>query len=220
MVEKTTYIKMQNKIDRLEGEIVEYERKEKAFKLQKEHVEDGHTRRTVSLMKIIEEMRDEITSLRHADKDKLKRVSDNLGERIKELNTLYDISSLRSGTNFSLDQILQAVVDFVPSAIPYTENTCARILFDHYAFTTRNFKDTKWKLSKSINVNNEPIGVLEICYLEKMPKLDGELFVLETEKLIAAIAESISQIVEREWAEIEIRNGRIRLDALIKAKPE
>ena len=211
---------MQNKIDRLEGEIVEYERKEKAFKLQKEHVEDGHTRRTVSLMKIIEEMRHEITSLRHAELDKLKHVSNSLGERIKELNTLYDISRLRSGTNFSLDQILQAVVDFVPSAIPYPENTCARILFDHYAFTTRNFKDTKWKLSKSINVNNEPIGVLEICYLEKMPKLDGEFFFIETENLVAAIAESIAQIVEREWAEIEIRNGRIRLDALIKAKPE
>ena len=80
--------------------------------------------------------------------------------------------------------------------------------------------ETKWKLSKSINVINEPIGVLEICYLEKMPKLDGDLFFPETEKLIAAIAESIGQIVEREWAEIQIRDGRTKIDALIKAKPE
>jgi hypothetical protein len=211
---------MKNIIDRLEDEIVEHVRVEKSFKLQKEQVRNRHTRRTLSLMKIIEELRDEINSLRHVDQDKLENVSHNLGERINELNTLYDISKLRSGTNFSLDQILQAVVDFVPSAIPYPDNTCARILFDHYAFTTRNFMETKWKLSKSINVINEPIGVLEICYLEKMPKLDGDLFFPETEKLIAAIAESIGQIVEREWAEIQIRDGRTKIDALIKAKPE
>lgn len=219
MEDKTTYQKLTNKIGILESEIVEHEGKEKALQAQKERAENGHTRRTISLMKIIEQLQEEIKSLRKADHDELENVSHNLSGRINELNTLYDISRLRSGTHVSLNQILQAVVDFVPSAIPYSENAGVRILLDHHAFVTRNFKNTKWKLSKNIKINNEPIGVLEICYLEKIPELDGAPFLMETEKLIAAIAESIAQIVEREWAEIEIRDSHARIDALVKSKP-
>ncbi len=219
MEDKTICKTMQHEIGKLESEIVEHMRKEKALQEQKEQVENGHTRRTLSLMKIIEELQHEIRSLRKADQDELKHVSHDLSGRIKELNTLYDISSLRSGTNFSLDQILQAVVDFVPSAIPYSENVGARLLLDRYVFATRNFKDTKWKLSQNIRINNVPLGVLEICYLEETPKRDGALFFMETEKLMAAIAESVAQIVEREWAGIKIRDGYTKIDALIKSKP-
>lgn len=205
---------MNSEIERLKSEIVEYVRREKAFARQRQQAENGHMRRTMSLMGIIDALRDEIRSLRHADRDKLQQVSDDLGERVKELKTLYDISRLRSGPNFSLDHILQAVVDFIPSAIPYPENAGVRIRFAHYAFTTRNFKDTPWKLSKKITVNHEDIGVLEVCYREMTPSFEKETFLVETEKLVAAIAESISQIVEREWAEIEIRNGRSTIAAL------
>jgi hypothetical protein len=217
--DKMTYNKLTNKIGMSERDIAGHECKEKALQVPKERAENGHTRRTISLMKIIEELQDEIRSLKKTDQDKLDHVAHRLSGRVNELNTLYDISRLRSSTYFSLDQILQSIVDFVPSAIPHPQNAGARIRFDHYAFTTRNFKNTKWKLSQKIIINNEPIGVLEICYLEKMPEIDGELFFLETERLIAAITESIAQIVEREWAEIEIRDGHAKIDALLKSKP-
>lgn len=219
MAEKATNERMETEIERLKIEIVEYVRKEKAFDQQMKQAENGHMRRTISLMSIIDALRDELRSLRHDVNDKFQRVSDDLGYRIKELNTLYDISHLRSGPNFSLDHILQDVVDFIPAAIPHPENAGVRIRFEHFAFTTSNFKDTPWKLSKKITVNHEDIGVLEICYREMIPNLDMEPFLTETEKLVAAIAESIAQIVEREWAEIEIRNSQQKIEALRNAKP-
>ena len=219
MAKETTNKPMKSEIERLKSEIVEYVRREKTFNRQMRQVENGHMRRTLSLMRIIDALRDEVIALRHADKDKLQQVTDDLGERIKELNALYDISRLRSGPNFSLDHILQAVVDFIPAAIPYPENAGVRIRFEHYAFETNNFKDTPWKLSQKITVNHEDIGVLEICYLKMIPNLDKEPFLIETERLVAAIAESIAQIVEREWAEIEIRNSLQKIEALRDAKP-
>jgi hypothetical protein len=126
------------------------------------------------------------------------------------------ISSLRDGTNFSLDSILQAVVDFIPTAIQYPEIACARIKFDHYEFTTKNFQDTKWKLLQEIKVNNERIGTLEVCYLEERPELKEGPFLKEAKNLIAAIAESIAQIVESDWSEIEIRKCREKIEKLIK----
>jgi hypothetical protein len=112
--------------------------------------------------------------------------------------------------------VLQAIVDFIPPAIQYPEITCARIMFDGYEFTTKNFKDTQWKLSQEIKVNNERIGALEVCYLEKKPELEEGQFLKEAKNLITAIAESIAQIVERDWAEIEIRKCRNKIEEFIK----
>ncbi len=167
-------------------------------------------------MKINDELNREMKNLKRADKKELGDVSNQLGERLRELNCLYDISSLRDGANFSLDDVLQAVVDFIPPAIQYPEITCARIMFDHYVFTTKNFKDTKWKISQEIKVNNERIGALEVCYLEEKPELEEGPLHKEAKNLIAAIAENIAQIVERDWAEIEIRKCRNKIEELIK----
>ena len=218
MTEKPTYKELARKINQLEREVLEYVRKEEEFNREQKLVEYGHMKRTISLIKINEELNREIKNLKRADKEELGSVSNKLGERIKELNCLYDISSLRYGTNFSLDEVLQAVVDFIPPAIQYPEITCARIRFDRYDFITKNFKDTKWKLSQEIKVNNERIGTLEVCYLEEKPELEEGPLLKETKKLITAIAENIAQIVERDWAEIEIRKCRNKIEELIKQK--
>jgi len=218
MVEKPTYKELERKITQLEREILEYVRKEKAFTKEQTLVEYSHVKRTISLMKINEELNREIKGLNRADKEELRYVSNKLKERIEEIKCLYNISSLRDGTNFSLDDILQGIVDFIPSAIPYPEIACARILFNRYDFTTKSFKDTKWKLSQEIKVNNERIGALEVCYLEEKPELEEGPFIEETKNLIASIAESIAQIVERDWAEIEIRKCRDKIEKLLKQK--
>jgi len=115
-----------------------------------------------------------------------------------------------------LDAALQAVIDFIPPAFQYPDITCARIVFDRYEFTTKNFKDTSWKLTREITVNNECIGTLEVCYLEEKPSLDEGPFHKEEKSLVGAIAETLAKMVEREWAEAEIRKHRNHVEKLIE----
>jgi hypothetical protein len=65
-------------------------------------------------------------------------------------------------------------------------------------------------------VNNKRIGALEVYYLEEKQDLEEEPFSEETKNLIASIAESIAQIVERDWAEIEIRKCRQKIEETLK----
>jgi hypothetical protein len=167
-------------------------------------------------MKINEELEREIKERTRADEEELEQVSHRLRERIKELNCLYDISSYRDASDFSLDAVLQAVIDFIPPAIQYPEITCARLIWSGYEVRTKNFKDTRWKLSREITLNNECIGTLEVCYLEEKPALDEGPFLKEAKNLINAVAESIAKIVEHEEAEAEIRKYRNHIEALIK----
>jgi hypothetical protein len=215
MTEKPTYKELEKRIEQLEGEVLEYIRKEKEFNEQLKLLEYGHLRRTLSLMKINEELKRKIKKHARVD-EKLEEVSQRLKERIRELNCLYDISSLRAGPSFSLDDVLQELVDFIPPAIEYPEIACARIIFDRYEFKTKNFKDTKWKLSQDIKLNNERIGSLEVCYLKEISKFEKVPHLKQLKNLISAVAESIAQIIDREWAEIEIRKHRNHVEKLIQ----
>ena len=157
----------------------------------------------------------EIKKRRRVEKE-LKQVSHGLGERIKELNCLYSISKLRERTDFSLEDILQAILDFIPPAWQYPEITCARIIFDGYEFTTNNYKNSSWKLTRDIMVYSERVGTLEVCYLEEKLELDEGPFLSEERNLIDAVAERIAKFIEREWAEAEIRKHRNHVEKLIK----
>jgi hypothetical protein len=216
MTEKLTYKELERKIKKLEKEAREYVRKEREFNEERRSVDYGHMRRTISLMKINEALSREIKEIKRGDKEELEQISRKLRGRIKELNCLYDISNFRASNDFSLDGILQEIVDFIPPACQYPEFTCARIIFEGYEFTTKNFMDTSIEHSLSIKVHNKQIGVLEVGLLKKKSEVETKPFLEEEKSLIGAIAESIARLVEREWAEIEIRKCRNKIEQLIK----
>lgn len=216
MDEKPTYKDLEHKIKKLEKEALEYMRKESEFSRERKLADYSHMKRTISLLKINEELNQEINEIKNVDKKQLEQISHKLRARIKELNCLYEISSFRGSNDFSLDGILQEMVDFIPPACQFPEITCARIVFNDYEFMTKNFLDTRWKKSFNITVNNKRIGVLEVCRLEKKLELEKAIFLAEEKSLISAIAEIIARIVEREWAEEEIRKCRNKIEELIK----
>ena len=216
MATKPTYNELERKIKQLEKEILEYIRKAKELDKKRKVTERSHIRRTISLMHINEELNREIKELKRSDTEELWLVSHRNRERIKELNSLYDISRFRDITDLSLDAVLQAVVDFIPPAIQYPEITCARLIYGGYEVTTKNFKNTRLKLSREITVNNEWIGTLEVCYLEEKPEIDEGPFLKEAKNLINAVAENIEKIIEREEAEAAIRKHEDHIEALIK----
>ncbi|MGV7224119.1 MAG: hypothetical protein ACQ9MH_21670 [Nitrospinales bacterium] len=216
MAGKSTYNELERKNRHLEKEVLEYIRKAKELSKKRKVTERSHIRRTKSLMHINEELNREIKKFKRSDAEELGLVQNRLSERIKELNCLYDISSFRDDTDFSLDAVLQAVVDFIPAAIQFPEITCARLIFGGYEVTTKNFKDTRWKLSREITVSNKWLGTLEVCYLEEKPELDEGPFLKEAKNLINAVAENIAKIIEREEAEADIRKHQEHIEALIK----
>ena len=209
---------MERKNKQLEKEVLEYIRKTKELNKKQKVAERSHIRRTISLMRINEELNREIKEIKRSAAEELGLVSHRLRERTKELNCLYDISSYRDATDFALDAVLQAVIDFIPPAIQYPEITCARLIFGGYEIKTKNFRDTKWKISREIAVTDKWIGTLEVCYLEEKQELEEGPFLKEAKSLINAVAESIAKIIEREEAEAEISKHQDHIEALIKKK--
>jgi two-component system clock-associated histidine kinase SasA len=138
---------------------------------------------------------------------RLRLLTHDLVERIKELNCLYGISRLVEKENTSLDDILQGVVDLIPPAWQYPEVTCARINLHDRTYRTKYFRESPWKQSDTITVNGESVGTVEVYYFEEKPFSWEGPFLKEERDLIHGIAERLGHIVESRLAEAELKKS-------------
>ena len=146
----------------------------------------------------------DITERKKTEKELQKRTQD-LGERVKELDCLYGISDLVEKPDISLEEILKGVVNLISRAWQYPEITCARIILNGQDFKTENFRETIWKQTSDIVVHGKQVGTLEVCYLEERPESDEGPFLKEERNLINEIAERLGRIVEHKEAEETIK---------------
>jgi len=129
------------------------------------------------------------------------RQAHELNERIKEINCLYGISKIVEQDNISLEEIYQQVMTLIPCSWQYPEITCARCIVHGIVYQTDNYKDTCWKQSADIIAYRDVIGVLNVCYLEKMPDSHEGPFLKEERSLLNAIAERLGRTSEQKQAE-------------------
>ena len=143
-----------------------------------------------------------------------------LHERIKELNCLYGISQLAERNLYSIDNLLQELVNFLPFSWQYPEVTAARILFKEKTYTSAGFKMTNWRQSAQIYMYHEPVGECCIVYLEECPPSDEGPFMKEERALLDAIAEQIGTIATRISADLELQETNQQLTLERKALQE
>jgi signal transduction histidine kinase len=133
-------------------------------------------------------------------KSKLGELTRDLHERVKELNCLYEISSLVENVNLSIDEFLQYVTDVVPRAWQYPEITCSRIKLSNRSFTSPKFKKTRFRQAQDIIVDGQKFGNIEVYYLKETPIFDEGPFLKEERSLLNVIAERIGHNIEHKFA--------------------
>lgn len=134
-----------------------------------------------------------------------------LRERIKELNCLYGISQLAERHMYSIEDLLQELVDFLPYSWQYPEVTCARILYKGNTYTSDRFKVTSWRQSSLIYMYHEAVGECSIFYLEERPPADEGPFLKEERALLDAVAEQIGTIATRISSDLELQETNRQL---------
>jgi DNA-binding CsgD family transcriptional regulator len=149
-----------------------------------------------------------------------EKVEFALRERIKELNCLYGVSQLAERYLYSLDDLLQALVNFLPYSWQHPDVTCARILFKGKTYTNDGFKVTDWRQSSRIYMYHEPVGEVGIFYLEERPAADEGPFLKEERALLDAVAEQIGTIATRISADLELQETNRQLGLERKALQE
>lgn len=142
----------------------------------------------------------DITGQKYAETSLQKR-TEELVERIKELNCLYGISDLVERPGIALDEILQGTAELIPPSWHYPGTTCARIVYAGREYTSKGFKTSEWKQSSDIYVHAHPNGTVEVYYTGITSESGDDPFLKEEYSLLHAIAERLGRIIERMQAE-------------------
>ncbi|MHC4538331.1 MAG: sensor histidine kinase [Planctomycetota bacterium] len=140
-----------------------------------------------------------------------------LRERVKELTCLYGIAQIAGWPGMSLDEVLQGVVELLPSAWQYPEIASARITRDGTVYQTVGFREAGQKQTADIVVGGRPRGAVEIVYAEQKPELDEGPFFKEERNLIDEVSRQIALIIERREAEedrLKLHNQLLHADRL------
>jgi PAS domain S-box-containing protein len=157
----------------------------------------------------------DITDRKKAEEE-LQKSMNELDERVKELNCLFEISRLVEKRELTLDDLLQGIVGLIPPAWQYPDITCAKIKLNGKELKTQNFKETNWQQVSDVLVHGVPSGKLVVGYLEERPENDGGPFLTEEGALLDAIAERVGRIIERKWAQDAVRKSEEKFRELME----
>ena len=148
----------------------------------------------------------DITESKQAEQELYQTMHD-LGERVKEIRCLYNISNIGESGENSVDQYLGKAVQLLPPGWQYPEITAARIVYGDQEFHTENFQPSECLLASPINIQGEKVGQVEVCYLEERPNMDHGPFLAEEVDLIEAVAGHLARTILQMRTEVQLKRN-------------
>jgi pyruvate,water dikinase len=112
-----------------------------------------------------------------------------LRERAKELNCLYGVQELLSTPDITIDQVCQGIIQALPPGWQYPDVCGAQIVLGGKTYKTPFYEDSPWVQSATIDIQDQDVGKISVCYTEERPASDEGPFLKEERKLINTIAE-------------------------------
>ncbi len=169
----------------------------------------------------------EMSSL--SKKEVIYEKSKELKEREKELNCLYNLSRILDNDKLQPDEVLSRIVNIIPPAMQYPEDTCVQLKVNGKKIQTNNFKETPWRLTKQIQTRGSKLGILDIYYIDKKPEEDQGPFLQQEIQLVDMIADRLASYIQQLDKDHALKTAgeskvkpewQIILDMLTKADPQ
>lgn len=143
----------------------------------------------------------------------LEELSLALRERIKELECMYRISSLRERYANSSDLFLQGVVDSLPRAWEHPDFATACLKYGDTVKVTEHFAEGPWQMSADVMDEGKAVGQITVYYSKGVPVSHGEPFLPEEHTLLRAIAERVSSSMAHMKAQTDLAEAHRTLRA-------
>lgn len=119
----------------------------------------------------------------------LNKIVDDLKERAKELNCLYEIQGILQNFDAGLEEICNGIIKAIPPGWQYPDVCQASIVLRSSKYQSDKFIETEWSQCTEIIVREEVVGKICVSYIEERPFADEGPFLKEERKLIDTIAE-------------------------------
>lgn len=132
----------------------------------------------------------DITERRRME-DSERQILYKMGERVKELNCIYQITKALH-KQASLTSFIKDLLSIIPEGWEYPFITKVKITLDGQEFCLEKFDETEWVQHSDIIINGKKHGEIKVFYVEN--RSEDQIFQIEQERLL----ESITTLLSRE----------------------
>ncbi len=157
------------------------------------------------------QLENEIIERKQVEEDR-ETLLHNMRERVKELRCMYGVAKSIQECE-RLEDLFVEVASLIPLGWQYPEITRGKLIFDGKEYVSELFEETEWKLSSNIVIGGKRCGCIEAYYLEQRIDLDEGPFLKEERHLIDGMARALSEAVQCNWAEQELRVAKESAEA-------
>ena len=125
----------------------------------------------------------------------IARLVEELKERAKELNCLYEVQETLSTPGITTAEALTRINEVIPPGWQYPEICVSRISVGEKTFQPEDFLETSWVQRADIVVQDQVVGRICVYYTEAKPGADEGPFLLEERRLINTISDQIGNFL-------------------------
>lgn len=136
----------------------------------------------------------------------------NLGERVKELRTLYSVSRILQNEDAPYPSLVKEIAAVLPLGWQYPDITAARICIAENEYVTSNYQSSEYNQQTEMKTASGTKVFIEVAYLKPMKELDEGPFLKEERSLINMLVEMLKIDLERRERKDELKDYRYALD--------
>ena len=118
----------------------------------------------------------------------LRERTHELNERMKELESLYAISSCLMNRRLSFEQMINAVIKEMPRGWQCPQATCVRIVVNSREFASSNFRRTELRQCAKIHIDGQLAGEIDVYLLPEAAQGQSLTLLHEEQTLLNIIA--------------------------------
>lgn len=134
-----------------------------------------------------------------------------LRERVKELNCLYKLSRVAWEAKNDFDTIVSKALEILPSAMQHPDAAEASISIDARDYSTRGFDKATIVIAAALRFDKKKFGTVTIGYRGSRSKKENMKFLPEETRLLKAVAQELSLVMQRASIEEEKHKLQVQL---------
>ena len=155
-------------------------------------IEGEHLRYTV--------IRDITERIRY--EERIEELVNNLSEKNKQLNCLFDLAGLsNSNKKDTLDELMVSSLYIIPQGWQFPEICEVCLSLGNKEWKSEGFFDNLCKLQAPIIINDEEAGLIKVTYIEECQHADEGPFLVTERTLIDALGIQLGMLIEKKQSE-------------------
>lgn len=166
----------------------------------------------------IETLQDRITELEAMEashsriEQELSKRTEELEQRIREANCLYEVARLIEEKDLSLNDIIEKTVSVLASSLGHHANRQVRVTLENRMFDSENPSQPSEKLSCDLIIHGKNMGLLDVYYNEYGLE-EGE------RQLVTAVGGLLGRIIEKKQTEKTLLENERSFRTLVENSP-